>query len=143
MKKIKKLFELLFRRVKKNDAGIWGEKEAAKYLRNKKYSILGQRVRISRRDEIDIIATTDEMVVFVEVKTRSSEEYGRPADSVKKIKKHVLSRAAVRYLKKMKSRSSYIRFDVIEVVGSPKEGVREVRHIENAFQLQKPYNLPY
>ena len=92
---------------------------------------------------MDIVAEKDETLVFVEVKTRKSEAYGRPVDSVKKLKKHVLSRAMVRYLKKMKQRPRYVRFDVVEVIGSPEAGVQEIRHIENAFQLEKPYDLPY
>ena len=64
-------------------SGEWGEKVAADYLRREKhYRILGERVRVGRRDEVDLIARDGACLVFVEVKTRRSEVYGRPADSV-------------------------------------------------------------
>ena len=144
MKIIRKIIDY-FRRYFdiKTDTGLWGEKEAEKHLKLEKYLIIGRRIRITRREEIDLIAEREKTLVFVEVKTRASENYGRPIDAVNKSKKHVLSRAMVRYLKKMKNYPEYIRFDVIEVIGTPGKGVPEIRHIENAFQLQKPYDLPY
>ncbi len=124
--------------------GKWGEKIAELYLKQAGFRILGRRVRVGTRDEIDLVAMDGESLVFVEVKTRSSEAFGRPASAVNRKKRHTLSRAAVRYLGKVKWRPVYFRFDVVEVVGedgSPVEPV--IRHIENAFALDKRYTLPF
>ena len=94
-----------------------------------------------RHDEIDLIARLDDTMVFVEVKTRKNENYGRPAASVNRDKRHKLSRAAVSFLQKRKLRPPYIRFDLIEVIGEPDGGTPEIRHIENAFQLEGGYRI--
>jgi putative endonuclease len=122
-------------------SGRWGEEAAARHLENKKYKILGRRVRIGRRDEIDLVARWGEVLIFVEVKTRRSVAFGRPADFVDRKKRHALSRAAVRYLERLRNPRVTFRFDVVEVVGAP-GAEPEVRHIENAFQLDKRFMLP-
>mgnify|MGYP001613901705 CR=1 FL=1 len=128
----------------KSDTGKWGEKEAARHLRRKGYYILGERVRLDRRDELDLVARDGEVLVFVEVKTRRSEGvFGRPSDAVNRKKRRVISRAAVRYLKRLEKKPQYIRFDVVEVIGSISEGVMDLRHIENAFSLSYPYRFVY
>ncbi len=122
-------------------SGRWGEKESVKYLRSKHWKMVGQRVRAGRHDEIDIIAHDGNVLVFVEVKTRKNETYGRPFAAVNQAKRKRLSRAAVNYLKKKKVKPDYIRFDVIEVIGGPDGGAPEIRHIENAFPLDSAYKL--
>jgi len=132
--------------------GRWGEKRAEKFLKKSGYKILGRRVRSGKHDEIDLIARQrsshkasprhgDDTMVFVEVKTRKNEKYGRPAAAVNLEKRRKLSRAAVTFLQKRKLRPPYIRFDIIEVVGSPEGGAPEIRHIENAFQLEGGYRI--
>jgi putative endonuclease len=121
--------------------GRWGEQQAACMLKAQGYVLREQRIRLGRHDEIDIIAEFSETLVFVEVKTRRSETFGRPISSVNRKKRKNLSRAAVAYLRKRKVRPSYIRFDVIEVIGSPGDGIPEMRHIENAFPLDPAYRL--
>lgn len=125
-----------------NATGLWGEKLAAGLLKEKGYKILGTRVQLDARDEIDIVARDGETLVFVEVKTRKSEAYGRPVDSVKRDKRHSLSRAAVRYLKRIKFPAVNFRFDVVEVTGSPDAGDPDLNHIENAFNLDRCYFVP-
>jgi putative endonuclease len=123
-------------------AGKWGEKLAEQMLKGKGYKILGRRVRIGTRDELDLVARTGDVLVFVEVKTRAGEEFGRPAESVDRAKRHVLSRAAIRYLAKLRQKPDHFRFDVVEVVGRP--GAEPVvRHIENAFNLDPMYRITW
>ena len=122
-------------------SGKWGETQAKRCLKKKGYCILGQRVRVGRRDELDLVVTKDDTLVFVEVKTRKSEAYGRPLSFVRKSKQSVISRAAVRYLKELRSPPPYLRFDVIEVIGEPSRGKPEIRHIEDAFQLDRRYDI--
>lgn len=131
----------LFQRFKKEaphlKTGRRGEKQAEKFLKSKGFKILGRRVRVGKHDEIDLIARDGDTMVFVEVKARKTEAYGRPASAVARDKRRRLSRAAVVFLQKRKLRPSYIRFDVVEVIGEP----FEIRHIENAFQLEGGYRI--
>ncbi len=123
--------------------GVWGEQVAADVLKRNGYKILGQRVRIGTRDELDLVARDGECLVFVEVKTRGSEMYGRPFSSVDRKKRHTLSRGAIRYLQRLKNPRVSFRFDVVEVIGHPDATTPpEIRHIRNAFPLDRRYMLP-
>lgn len=124
--------------------GKWGEKVAAKFLKkNKGYKILGRRIHIGTRDEFDLVARDGEVLVFVEVKTRASEKYGRASASVNRNKRHTLSRAAVRYIKKLRNPKVYFRFDVVEVIGDKDSATPPtIRHTENYFKLDNCYTLP-
>ena len=120
--------------------GRWGEDVAADFLVNAGYRILGRRVRPDRHDEIDLVVRKGESLVFVEVKTRASETFGRPLTAVNSAKRKALNRAAVRYLQQLKFPKLYYRFDTIEVIGE--EGEEPVvRHIENAFPFDRRYML--
>ncbi len=130
--------------MKKNndETGRWGEECARRFLARKGYRVLGTRVRLDRRDEIDILARDEEELVFVEVKTRASEEFGRPASAVDRDKRRALSRAAVRFLKSKRFPDVPFRFDVVEVIGEVGDRSPLVRHIEQAFDLDRRYFLP-
>lgn len=121
---------------------MWGEREAELHLKTKGYKIIGRRVRIGLRDEIDLVARLGGTLVFVEVKTRAGEEFGRPFSAIDRGKRFRLARAAVRYLKRLKTTPDSFRFDVVEIIGK-QGGVRPVvRHIENAFPLPKYFRVP-
>ena len=122
-------------------SGRWGEKQAVRLLKSKGWKMVGERVRVGKHDELDIIATHEKVLVFVEVKTRKNEDFGRPFSAVNKEKRKRLSRAALNYLKRENIKPDYIRFDVIEVIGEPAGESPEIRHIENAFQLDSAYKL--
>lgn len=122
--------------------GLWGEKQAATFLEKKGYRILSRRLRIGLRDELDLVARSDDVLVFVEVKTRRTEEFGRAVSAVDRAKRHALSRAAVRYLKKLSGPVCF-RFDVVEVIGQEGAEAPVIRHIENAFPLDRCYALPW
>jgi len=121
-------------------AGLWGEEQAERFLKKLGWRILGRRVRLGR-DELDLVARAGEVLVFVEVKTRGSEDFGRPFDAVGRDKRRSLSRAAIHYLKRLRERPNYFRFDVLEVVGTREQGEPKIRHIENAFTLDKRYRI--
>lgn len=136
--------EQLFK--KKNEpahlkSGRWGEKQAVRLLKSKGWKIIGERVCVGKHDELDIIAEDRNVLVFIEVKTRKNEDFGRPFSAVNKEKRKHLSRAAVTYLKKKNTKPEFIRFDVIEVIGEPDGKPPEIRHIENAFSLDSAYRL--
>ena len=121
--------------------GLWGERVAETGLNAKGYRTLGRRVRIGRHDEIDLVMQCGDVLVFVEVKTPSNEDFGRPAQAIKQRKRIALSRAARHYLRRLKYRPRYYRFDVVEVIGSPDHrDAPVVRHIEAALQVS---NAPF
>lgn len=124
--------------------GEWGEAQAAGFLKAAGYQIVGRNVRPGNRlDEIDIIAKQGETLVFVEVKTRRQETFGRPARAVDTAKRHALNRAATAYLRKTHYPDLFYRFDVIEVLGQPEDAAPPtIRHIEDAFPFEKRRILP-
>ncbi len=124
------------------ETGLWGERIAAEHLVAGGYSIMGRRVRPGHRDEIDIIARKGRVLAFVEVKTRLSEAFGRPAMAVDKAKRRNLCRAAAAYLRRAHYPDFVYRFDIVEVVGHP--GMSEqpvVRHVADAFRFPERYRF--
>ena len=109
------------------EIGKFGEDIATKYLQKKGYKII-ERNFSCRQGEIDIIAKDFSELVFIEVKTRTSKEFGEPAEAVNAIKKKHIERAAEYYLYKTKQQNKFIRFDVIEVL--MKNGYYTIKHIE-------------
>ena len=77
------------------------------------------------------------------MKTRKNEDFGRAASAVNHAKRSSLSRAAVHYLRRLRERPDYFRFDVVEVIGEIGQRDAEIRHIENAFNLDSRYRLPW
>src|SRR2546421_475617 len=117
--------------------GRLGERAARKHLRRAGLKFLTANFR-SSRGEIDLIFRDDDCLVFVEVKTRSSEEWTRPAAAVGDRKRRLLSQTALDYLKLLKQPAVKVRFDIVEVL-LDQCAVREVRHLPNAFALSRPY----
>jgi len=117
--------------------GELGERAARTHLRRQGLKFLAANFR-SDRGEIDLIFRDDDCLAFVEVKTRSSEEWTRPAAAVNAERRRRLSRAALDYLRLLRNPQVKIRFDIVEVLLA--EGkVREVRHLPNTFAMAKPY----
>jgi len=117
--------------------GELGERTAKKHLRQQGLKFLTANFR-SERGEIDLVFRDEDCLVFVEVKTRSSEDWSRPARAVNAERRRRLSRTALDYLRLLKNPPVKIRFDIVEVLldtGS----VREVRHLPNTFAMERPY----
>lgn len=124
------------------DIGYFGEKKAVEFLKKHKYKILFSNIHAGN-SELDIIAVKKDVLVFVEVKTRSikkdSEKFvPRPADAVNKSKKTYLIRGANRFCKESGDIYSafYKRFDLIEVYVDKSAGkltCKEIKHFENAI----------
>src|SRR3989442_1218492 len=117
--------------------GELGERAAKKHLRKLGLKFLTANFR-SDRGEIDLVFRDDDCLVFVEVKTRSSEDWTRPAAAVNARKRRLLSRTALDYLKRLKLPPVKIRFDTVEVLLRDGE-VREIRHLPNTFPLSLPH----
>jgi putative endonuclease len=130
----------LFRRTEKPEhlrRGELGERAAKKHLQRLGLRFLTANFR-SDRGEIDLVFRDDDCLVFVEVKSRSSEDWTRPAAAVDARKRRLLSQTALDYLKLLKNPEVKIRFDIVEVLLKDGE-VREVRHLPNTFSLTPPY----
>jgi putative endonuclease len=117
--------------------GALGERAAKKHLRRAGLKFLAANFR-SRRGEIDLIFREADCLVFVEVKTSSSEDWARPAARVDAGKRRRLSQCALDYLRLLKNPPIKIRFDIVEVLLED-GAVREVRHLPNTFTLSAPY----
>ena len=112
------------------ETGKTGEKLAARHLKRSGYRILERNFRAGRH-EIDLIAREKNtgMTVFVEVKTRSPNSYGRPMEAVDANKQRFLRLAAESWLLRNGGTEQPARFDVIEVLLPEKT----VNHLRNAF----------
>jgi len=117
--------------------GELGERAAKKHLQKAGLKFLTANFR-SERGEIDLIFRDNDCLAFVEVKTRSSEEWVRPAAAVNAERRRRLSRTALDYLRLLKNPPVKIRFDIVEVLLA-EDKVREVRHLPNTFVMEKPY----
>ena len=117
--------------------GALGERAARAHLRKLGLKFLTANFK-STRGEIDLIFREQDCLVFVEVKTRSSEDWVRPAAAVNTRKRQLLSQCGLDYLKLLKHPEVKIRFDIVEVLLTD-GAVREVRHLPNTFSLSKPY----
>ena len=112
--------------------GRWGEEQAARYLESKGYRIVTRNL-YSRWGEIDIIAETDDILVFVEVKLRKNANYARAMEYVTYSKQRKLITTAKVYISQ-NPLEKMARFDVIEVYAPQGEkGKIYINHIENAF----------
>lgn len=109
--------------------GNKGERNAAKYLKNKGYNVILCNFR-TRYGEIDIIAKDKGTLVFVEVKLRSSKNFGRGIEAVTPHKVEKIHQVAMKYIQSNYQSEPECRFDVIEIVNSNQ---MEILHIENAF----------
>ena len=143
--------------------GKLGERAAKKYLQRQGMKFLTANYR-SERGEIDLIfrvkdrsfaergilpkllkmsrlkfmRNCPDCLVFVEVKTRSSEEWTRPAAAVNAERRRRLTRTALDYLRRLNHPPVKLRFDIVEVL--LRDGaVREVRHLPNTFAMERPY----
>jgi len=113
--------------------GREGEDRAARFLMQRDYRILERNYR-TRSGEIDIIALHQGMVVFVEVKTRTSDAYGAPELAVNPRKQHRMIKAALGYIKYKKLHQVPCRFDVVAISSSTE---KEVELIQNAFEMDR------
>ena len=111
--------------------GILGEELAFQYLKRRGYKVLLRNYG-SPLGEIDLIAKEKGALVFIEVKTRSSEAMGLPSESVTAMKRRQILKSARYYIARYGIHDVPCRFDVVSVL-LPKEGEAAVEVIENAF----------
>ncbi|HEV2207803.1 MAG TPA: YraN family protein [Verrucomicrobiae bacterium] len=117
--------------------GELGERAARRQLQRQGMKFLTANFR-SDRGEIDLVFREEDCLVFVEVKTRSSEEWVRPAAAVDAERRRRLTRAGLDYLRLLRKPRVKVRFDIVEVLLEDGE-VREIRHLPNSFAMERPY----
>lgn len=115
--------------------GREGEDRAAKFLAKRGYRILERNYR-TRSGEIDLIALDRGVVVFVEVKTRTSNAFGAPELAVTPQKQRRMLKAALGYMKYRKLHQVPCRFDVVAISGAAGP---EVELIQNAFEMDRTH----
>lgn len=118
------------RKMTNQELGQKGEIAAQNYLKNLEYNILARNFKCSY-GEIDIIAKTKKELVFVEVKTRCSKQYGEAREAVDAIKKKHIKKAASYYIYKNGLENEFVRFDVMEVY--LKNEKFYIKHIKNTL----------
>jgi putative endonuclease len=112
------------------DLGRAGEDAAAAFYRRHGFTVLERNFRCSE-GELDLVARRGSLLVFCEVKTRSSERWGFPAEAVDWRKQARLRRLAGRWLVERRPQVCDIRLDVMAVVADP-TGLR-LTHVPDAF----------
>ncbi|PLX08172.1 MAG: YraN family protein [Marinilabiliales bacterium] len=112
-----------------NKLGNKGEELACEYLLSKSYKILDKQWRFKHK-EIDIVALDEDVLVFVEVKTRTNNYWGNPEEFVTKTKQKYLISAADNYIVE-KDFDLEARFDIISIVYNNEEP--QIEHIIEAF----------
>lgn len=112
-----------------NELGKKGEELAVAHLQKNGYTILDKNWRYQKA-EVDIIAQKEEILAVVEVKTRSSTDFGNPEDFVKPKKIKLLVTAIDEYVTS-KNLDVEVRFDIIAIVKTNQKF--DLEHIEDAF----------
>lgn len=118
----------------KKELGTVGEDIAVKYLIEQNYKIITRNF-MCRQGEIDIIArdTLKKEIVFIEVKTRTSQKYGSPSEAVDEHKQKHIYKSAEYYVYRHNLYNKTIRFDIIEInIDIIKKKIR-INHIKKAF----------
>jgi putative endonuclease len=115
--------------------GARGERAAARHLKAAGYEILERNYR-TRLGEIDLVAFRDGVLAFVEVRTQTAPAMIDPLHTITRAKQRRVIKAAQAYatLNRVSEHGVAMRFDVVTVLFARDGGVRELRHLENAFQ---------
>jgi len=113
-----------------NGLGKKGERLAARHLQRQGYRIIERSYRCAI-GEIDLIAKKGDYLVFVEVKTRSDEKFGKPFESVDERKQTKIRKIADLYYSNLRDKNITCRFDVLSI--EVKRNIHSIDHIENAF----------
>jgi putative endonuclease len=114
--------------------GVRGETLAYWYLRQAGYTVVARNWRApSGAGELDLVGWEGRVLVFVEVKARTSEAAGPPEEAVSPNKRKRVIRAAREYLRQLRRKHVSCRFDVVSLSWHPQKGL-QVRLIKDAFQ---------
>lgn len=115
--------------MKNKETGAKGELIAQEYLKKQGYEIIETNKRFSRFCEIDIIAKEKETLVFVEVKTRSSDFCGSPLEAITKIKYENIKTGLFSYLQETKIKYKKFRIDAVSIILNPEVKINHLKNI--------------
>lgn len=113
--------------------GQRGERAAARHLKRLGYRIVARGAR-SGLGELDLVAVDGRIVVFVEVKTRASQDAGHPSEAVDAAKQRRLTRLALGFLKRRGLLDCAARFDIVAVTWPAGQRRPTIEHFPNAFE---------
>jgi putative endonuclease len=114
--------------------GNFGEDLAENYLKQSGYKIIERNFKC-KIGELDIIGKDDKYITFIEVKTRYSNLYGSPCESVTVSKQLKIYKTAQCYIMLNQLYKLSFRFDVVEVILNNIDNTHNIRLIKNAFQI--------
>ena len=115
--------------------GTEGEKAAVRFLKKKGYRIIEKNYH-NKSGEIDIVAEQDQVLVFVEVKSRADAEYGEPLEAVTPHKQRKIGQVAKGFMIQHRIVNRDCRFDVVGIKGDPGEPKTwEIELVQDAFRL--------
>ncbi|BCX02133.1 MAG: UPF0102 protein [Candidatus Roseilinea sp.] len=120
--------------AKRSDVGAWGEAIAANYLEQRGYTVRARNWR-SGHGELDIVAERGETIVFVEVRTRRSDTYGRPEETISPRKRAKLIATAQAYLDEHGFHDAQWQIDVIAIELDARNATSQLEHIECAIEM--------
>src|ERR1700681_3343190 len=118
--------------------GTRGEKLACRFLRRNGYKVLYRNFRGRSGGEIDIVCRDKDTLVFIEVKTRTREDFGRPFDAVDRNKQKRIARGGLAWLRLLDDPDILFRFDVVEVL-IVEDAQPRFELLRSAFALPEPY----
>lgn len=116
-------------KLSNKEKGQFGEELAVKYLENCGYKILERNFHYSRYSEIDIIAKEKDALVFVEVKMRTTTDFGHPYEAISRKKMENIFQAAQFFMQSTKEKYKTYRIDVISVIGLNNSKIEHLKNI--------------
>jgi len=118
----------------KTEFGRWGEKQAIRFLKRQGYRIL-QKNYVSGLGEIDVVAVDGDVLVFIEVKTRTGEDFGGALSAVGRAKRRKMTQVARGYLARHGTPETPCRFDVVGITRVEGKKTPEIELVRDAFSL--------
>ncbi len=115
------------------DFGTVGEQEAMHYLAKRGYTILCRNFRVGRMGELDLIGRDGDILCFIEVKTRSNDHFGTPAQAVTSLKQATIKRLAQVYIQRFGLYDLPVRFDIVALMMDRKGKIQDIQLLQNAF----------
>jgi putative endonuclease len=126
-------------RLSTAEIGMLGERLAARYLVYREgFKVLRCNFKAPHGGEVDIVCRDGEVLAFVEIKTRTSENFGRPIDAVDTKKRRLIAKGGLHWLRLLSHPDINFRFDVLEVLLEEGEAPH-VNLVRGAFELPEPY----
>ena len=109
--------------------GNFGEKTACDFLKKQGYKIIETNYHYSKLAEIDIIAKEKNTIIFVEVKTRSTTNFGHPFEAINYNKLQKILQAGLYYLQNTKEKYTDYRIDIISILGTKNPKIEHLKNV--------------